>query len=312
MATFLNLDFETPLAGGLITLSGLEFQAAHWTFVETVHAVEILDFSDATYRLGTETFGVGWSANEDFVFEFEGFPFDLEIAIFNAGPDPSIAEDFERLWSGVTEFTFSLAPAEVAVFTTSGPLANFEDFETEWNNSTWIEEFAPADLQTFSVMKETFDWGAFFFTLGSTETAVFQSPSSMLPGTVNFEAFEDQDGAIYDWYLELDVNGSGGVSSALFLVTINGQTVSYQASATPLFTIRDNLRALINGMPEPVEAQDSPTYTARLDIRQTDQLPVDLIIGVEVRNPGTGDSLDRETFAARGFWSQSGLLATEV
>lgn len=312
MATFFNLDFESPLPGGLVTAAGTEFEPAEWFVTEIANAIQIANYSDAEVRQVTETFSREWGSNEDFVFEFIGAPFDLEIAIFNAGPNPSTVEDFERLWSGSTEFTFILAPTEVAVFTTSGDPANIEDFESEWGNSAWIEEFATGDLQAFSVGQETFDWVALQTDLITTEMAVFQSPLSMLPGTVNFEAFEDQDGGIYDWFMELDVNGTGGVSSALFLVTINGSTVSYQASSTPLFTIRDNLRALINGMPEPVEAQDSPTYTARLDIRQTDQLPVDLVIGVEVRNPSTGDSLDRESFATRGFWSQSGLLATEV
>lgn len=309
MANFLNIDFETPLPGGLVTVEGSEFELLGWSIEEVAMAVQVANYSDTVVRLATETFGRGWSSNEDFVFGFQGLPFDLEIAVFNPGPTPSIVEDFEQLWSGIPEFTFSLAPTEVAAFSTNYGLENFEDFETEWSNSTWLELFSSSDIERFDTVQETFAWGSFSFSLGTTETADFQAPSSGIPDTTAFESFEDQDGGILEWYVQIDVN-IGSTSNALFTITINGDTITHQAAGDTASQVRDSLRDQINGL-DGVEAQDG-FYVARLDIKQTTPLPVQLEISFNVEDPETGTWMTKETLASQGFWSQSGQLTTEV
>lgn len=317
MANFSNLSFEDPLPGGLVTLDGVEFQPLNWTITEVALAVEIADQSDTIVRQGTETFERGWAGNEDFVFGFVGFPFDLDVAIFNTpGPNPSIVEDFERLWSGAIEFAFDLSRLEVAVFaidggnanvetfesewanndfgdftldaadfTIDGGTAEFEDFESEWRNTDYKSEFAPADL----------------------DAAPFQNPRAY-GAAENTEDFEDFEG-VTEWlhYVKVETGGS----AATWQTVINAENASFKSGSDTANTIAGVLVDRINGLSVGVVAQDSPSLSGVYYMKQA-TLPPTFEVELNVQEEASDDQHILVPFATLGYWSQAGTLATEV
>lgn len=315
MTTFDNLSFELPKVDSLVTHpDGDEFEARFWAATEILSVEEVADFSGPETFLGTETFEVNWLGNEDFVFVFAGLFFDLEAAVFNAGPNPFTVEHFEVGWSGLVESVFELTRLEVAVFDGEDDDA-FEDFEDNWDNDDYLFTHDDGSLVAASVNPERFgddetDWVGddylFEFPEDTAERALFGSDSFPVER-------EDFDSV---WLVPIHVQyiieigmPVSGTSDARWSVTVNGHVAEYKASADDSQTVKQQLADLLNGSPDPIIADAWSPPTLMLIGWDPDELPPLFEISVNLAEQDSNEYIALQPITESN-WSQTGQMAS--
>jgi len=307
--TFENLSFEEAKAGSLKTLDGNEIEPASWTVVEWTTAQETIDFPNPEYLLALESFEIGWG-NDDFLFAFVGVAFDLEAAIFDAGPSPQVVETFEQFWSSNEDFLFVLGRTEAASFGAS--LELFDGFENGWGNDAFVFVFDDSVepgtlLEAATSNPEDFESG----WSNDSYLTEFDSPGTQLDAAEfassdPFESFDDVT-PDYVWAIRVDVPTT---STATYRVTINGEVVEYVGQSEDDEAIRDELKSRIDNLSLPLQTQAIATNPPALYIGST-VLPPNLLLRLDLNGATAGEEFTKE--AVRDFnlgWDQSGVMAT--
>jgi len=309
-----NPSFEGPKTGSLLNEKSEAFEAENWTLVEENTAVEF-----AGYQLGLqvnagESFEGGWDSNEDFAFFFYGQGYDLEKLVFNAGPDPSIAESFEINWDGNEDFQFVLVRTEECPFASG---ETFDDFESGWDNDSFVYAFETSDLVAASFSPEDFEssWGVDSYLFE------FDDPGTQLEA---YEIYFDESLEGYETFVEpvayeytVRVRGSINTNGADYIVVVNSSTVKYQNGSSD--TQSDIAAALADRVDSihGISAVQDGTIPARILIGMEDPRELldpafDLTVNAYVENNEGVDAYLETQWVGSWItgWPQSGIMRT--
>jgi len=162
--------------------------ADNWTV--TVYHASLEFFRFITYPIssGYETFDRLWSTA--LISEFEGLGVDLDIAIFVAGSNQRLYEDFLLNWGPANLIT--IITRELALFN-SPTDDNYEDFEAD-------------------------NWGVFYWVLGSVVVGYFNGSDPEDSFEENWQRFGSQTliPVLPYTYATFDNTGGGGGAADTF------------------------------------------------------------------------------------------------
>lgn len=210
---------------------------------------------------GVEDFEEGWLSNQTFADDLAEF--STATAIFDAGGDANMFEDFAAGWS--TDTFTSTFTGTAAQFDTTPE--SVEDFEDDWANDNFVQFIVNDATQLVGV---SFD----------------------LPGGASrperFERVLALASAPSSYVFPIELVGIIAADNGDYHVFVNGIDLSYTASADTTTSIRDALISQINSSAADVSAfafTPAPSIsgfgaTVALGIASTDPL-VEPIVGVQ-------------------------------